>query len=742
MDREQRQALQRALMRDRPSNSRSDEGISHRIEDLYTRRDVDTRGYTGVLSYIQRGLDDAADAVRSVLRAVSGIQSHGGLGYSLCPMSFGWDDGKLHHDGRIIPTEGAINVDYMVKHLLELAGPRPTAATPLVPALWPGSAPGLRRRQVERGDLLIFFCRDRSVRLSAAAQETYQRVKRRALWVFCDGGTVEWDLGAFEPAAEAEAAPPVDVAASPTANAPLAALTIDEHTGKRWQTTALCNATQTALDGLKRLAAIVATHFIPRDWVCRANKGSITFQHPTDKHQTVCFFVDVGSALLKDSGIVAKGSILREQVLMQTEHVVLAAELTELPPNERQRWREELRRRCGRMYCDPEAGFSKYWLAPNKARLYDVAFLGEGLCELVASAEAEAVIAELFGDGIEIVQADAAEELSPSPTRALTTRLEGASDMARTLPQLTTAPVFQGCLKPDCVDGAVFAALRLKPALREQPGFRLDKADFWHNGGIALSHDGRRFLTHLKYASKTFGSSLYVGESELAQATHVQDFANPEHYEAIKQNIAFYSGQEAKGVAGLLRHSLPSSTGSPDGVVALDLEIGCPNLAALSANTGASDEPEAVPSSDKPKNGRAWARIDLLLLNKGTGALRFYEVKHFSNPELWDNRVIDQVTCYEKYVRNQTHWRVSVAYYEAVVERLQELFPAIVGPTKLQLDAIPVALLVFGFSEEERVGDWQSRRTELAKAGVKSYGRGGMKKLLPSNMATIWNETR
>jgi len=311
--------------------------------------------------------------------------------------------------------------------------------------------------------------------------------------------------------------------------------------------------------------------------------------------------------------------------------------------------------------------------------------------------------------------------------------------MARVANAMVADPVFVDRLSPDCVSGHVFPA----PRLGEAPAFRLSGFDFWHNGGILLSHKKGCFRTHIKYASRLFGDQTYVGEAELRNARHITDFSEPDEYAALKANIAFYSGPEAQGVAGLLSHSLPSSTRTPAEVVALDVEIGCPGLRSLNDSTGTSDEAETAQPGDTSKKDRAWARIDLLLLNKHSGALRFYEVKHFSNPELWDNRVIDQVKCYEGYVSNPTNSRVSVAYYEAVIESLRDHFGDAIAATKpLHLDAIPVALLVFGLTAEQRDGVWQTRRRDLAAADVKSYGRGGTKNLSPGSMKAIWNQTQ
>ena len=283
MDQAQVEALRAALMRRRPTVSRTEDGMSRRLEDEVTQVETDTRGFASVLCYIQRGLGDEVDAIREVLQLVLRIQAPGRHRYPICHFAFGTGDADLPHDRG---TRHTANAKIEAELLCALAGPGPAAPAPLLVDLWSKTAPFLPARRVGPQDLMVFFCRDRGVRLNQAAQRTYSRFKRHALWIFIDGGRVEWELGSFAPAVEpAAATPPVAVAVPPDTTPQPLAKALDEHAGKRWQTTTLSNAAQTAIERLQSLAAIVATHFIPRDWVCRANKGSLTFQHPTEKHK-------------------------------------------------------------------------------------------------------------------------------------------------------------------------------------------------------------------------------------------------------------------------------------------------------------------------------------------------------------------------------------------------------------------------------------------------------------------------
>jgi len=166
-----------------------------------------------------------------------------------------------------------------------------------------------------------------------------------------------------------------------------------------------------------------------------------------------------------------------------------------------------------------------------------------------------------------------------------------------TIDRLRRDKLFMQRLKPDIEKGTVF------------PAIRVGRVDFYHKGGKLFSYD-RRFSTHKKYVSVIKSDNDYVSESDLEQKVEViRNFLDG--YEQIKENCSLYSGAEAEGVSRIYRKY--PFTNSDSDIVILDIEI----------------------SFRSKSEERSQDRIDILLFNKKTQQLRFYEAKHYSNPELW-----------------------------------------------------------------------------------------------------------
>lgn len=177
-------------------------GASSRVEDEYDHNALrDAPGYASVVCYIQQGLGGRMDAVRSVLGRISAFQKDSRLSYDLHLFSFGWPDG-LRHAGdrpRQIPWSG-MQFARDAKLLCDLAGTDACAPDRVVPSLYPESPYLGFTRGVQPGSLLVFFCRDRSVRIAESVRALYQKHRRRALWVFLGDDPPSLELGTFEPA--------------------------------------------------------------------------------------------------------------------------------------------------------------------------------------------------------------------------------------------------------------------------------------------------------------------------------------------------------------------------------------------------------------------------------------------------------------------------------------------------------------------------------------------------------------
>jgi hypothetical protein len=258
-------------------------------------------------------------------------------------------------------------------------------------------------------------------------------------------------------------------------------------------------------------------------------------------------------------------------------------------------------------------------------------------------------------------------------------------------------------LKPDILSGTVFSAIRR------------NYMDFYHKGGCLFRFQ-KEFTTHRKYASVVQSKSDYVSENDLQKNVRlIQDFA--EGYEEIKQNCSLYSGEEAKGVSSIY-HNYSFLEQNSD-VVVLDIEI---SFKAIDEN-------------------RKQDRIDLLLFNKKTQCLKFYEAKYFSNSELWSRantrpRVIAQIHRYESQIdRNKSN---ILKQYENYVNLVNDLYQCNL-PCPKDIDN-NVVLLVFGFDSDQR----QGRLRELllkdnSLKEIKYYFIGNVSNL---NILNMWNNVR
>lgn len=264
---------------------------------------------------------------------------------------------------------------------------------------------------------------------------------------------------------------------------------------------------------------------------------------------------------------------------------------------------------------------------------------------------------------------------------------------------LKSEELFTGRLKRDIENKNVF------------PAIRVGRMDFYHKGGKLFRYDGE-FRTHKKYASTIKSDSDYVSESDLQNKVEiVKSFSTG--YEQIKENCSLYSGPEAQGVSRIY-HKSPFTNGDLT-VVVLDIEI------SFQART----------------EDRSQDRIDILLFNKATQRLRFYEAKHFSNSELWADkgqpRVVSQIRRYEEQIYQEHNTILS--QYKSYVEIMNSLFGSNL-PEPESIDE-KVTLLLFGYDTDQQGGRMQKLLGSLS--GIQHYFIGNISAVKTDNM---WKAVR
>jgi len=186
-------------------------------------------------------------------------------------------------------------------------------------------------------------------------------------------------------------------------------------------------------------------------------------------------------------------------------------------------------------------------------------------------------------------------------------------------------------------------------------------------------------------------------------------------YERIKENCAHYSGIEA-GEVGRIYQKF-SYLNSNLNVVVLDIEV----------SFGARDE------------DRKQDRIDLLLLNKKEKRLRFYEVKDFSNKDIWSKkgtkpRVVGQIKRYKVQI-GKNEGKI-IDQYSSYINIVSELFG--LELKKPEYVDREVCLLIFGFDIDQLQG---RLKTLLEQDGslkdIKYYRRGNVSGL--KDLTVVWN---
>lgn len=272
-----------------------------------------------------------------------------------------------------------------------------------------------------------------------------------------------------------------------------------------------------------------------------------------------------------------------------------------------------------------------------------------------------------------------------------------------TIDRLQGNKLFAERLRPDIEKGTVF------------PAIRGNYLDFYYKGGKLFSYQ-KEFSTHKKYASAIKSKREYISELDLQQKIElITNFFDG--YEQIKENCSLYSGVEAEGVSRIY-HKYPFTDNSLD-IVVLDIEI------AFRAKT----------------KERTQDRIDILLLNKKTQQLRFYEAKHYSNSGLWATegippKVVSQIERYEGQIERET--TAILSQYCNYVRIVSNLFGC--GLPEPKSKDNKVTLLVFGYDRDQQRGRMQKLLLDDGSlAGMQYYFIGNISAM---NIDNMWKDVK
>jgi len=245
------------------------------------------------------------------------------------------------------------------------------------------------------------------------------------------------------------------------------------------------------------------------------------------------------------------------------------------------------------------------------------------------------------------------------------------------------------------------------------PAIRNKVIDFYYKGGRLFSYDKDRFRTHIKYASAyKEHPEAYITESMLGNLKQIQNFTDG--YERIKENCSLYSGVEALGVSKIYEnHSYAFTKSESLKVVVLDIEV----------------------SFEALEEDRLQDRIDVLLFEKEKKRLLFCEAKHFSNSEIWAEKVENikvakQIERYNDQIKDKKDQ--IIAAYTNYVKIVNDLFQtALPEPDKI---CPTVSLIIFGFDRDQLKGRFKDLFKERIGNAIVYYPIGNISAIKLENL--------
>jgi hypothetical protein len=167
-------------------------GQSRKVNDYgWCDAHEEVRCYRAIHYFFQMGLGGQERRIEDVLNVVHHYQKDNGRGsYTAYFYPFGFMDPNLktRSSKQLYPHTRMALFSHGISEMSGTTEPEHTATIQVV-----GTAEG--------EDLLVFFCRTRSVSLDINAARRYAKVKERSAWFFLSGDEPQWEPGTrFRPA--------------------------------------------------------------------------------------------------------------------------------------------------------------------------------------------------------------------------------------------------------------------------------------------------------------------------------------------------------------------------------------------------------------------------------------------------------------------------------------------------------------------------------------------------------------
>ena len=173
---------------------------SRRIEGQFSYSS-ELKAYRAIMCYIEQGLADQKIKIIPIINAIVQFQrQQGRTDYHFCLFSFHSNDTQLKHHGHSYEIVCNANSNNLAHLLCELSGDKPAGQAPVIHQLFPVPALYSRIRRVTQEDLLLFICRNRSVKFDARLKELYtSKIQRHSIWIFIEEGQLSIEMGKIIP---------------------------------------------------------------------------------------------------------------------------------------------------------------------------------------------------------------------------------------------------------------------------------------------------------------------------------------------------------------------------------------------------------------------------------------------------------------------------------------------------------------------------------------------------------------
>lgn len=249
---------------------------------------------------------------------------------------------------------------------------------------------------------------------------------------------------------------------------------------------------------------------------------------------------------------------------------------------------------------------------------------------------------------------------------------------------------------------------------------REERIDAYYRGraiySIDFSGDKVTPRTHVKYLVRD-DSDPYIrmhnGTFDYRDRPYLQgDYQEKISLRQMKAAAKTFSGVESMGVYAAIK----------DDPFVIDVEV-------------AFNRTSEVPEHDDVEAGRKQDRVDVVRLRKSENGfdLIFWEAKHFSNPELFNDKILNQLAAYERQLQSRDEQLLTafrnVCRFHYELDQLRRSLN-IDGPSDDYLEILDdlangkrtlnvvkqPSLFVFGFDNDQKSGRWKARKEHFEAA--------------------------